>query len=70
MCILFDRFVNIEPSAVDGIVQDPNGVSGAGLNNSSIDGKLLSTEVGDRVHNVLEESTELTVTNISKSKYR
>jgi hypothetical protein len=67
---LFDRFVNIEPSAVEGIVQDPNGMSEASLNNSSIDGKLLSTEVDDRIHNVLDESTELTITNISKSKYR
>jgi hypothetical protein len=68
VCI-FDRFVNIEPSAVEGIVHDPNGLSDASLNNSSIDGKLLSTEVGDTIHNVLDESTEL-ITNISTSKYR
>ena len=50
-------------------MQDPNGMSESSLNNSSIDGKLLSTEVGSRVSNVLDESAELTVTNISKSKY-
>jgi len=68
--VLFYRFVNIEPSAVEeGIVQDPNGMSESSLNNSSMDGKLLSTEVGSRTGNVLDESSELTVTNISNSKY-
>jgi hypothetical protein len=64
------RFVNIEPSAVEGIVQDPNGVSESSFSNSSIDGKLLSTEVGSGISKVLEESARLAVTNISKSKYR
>jgi hypothetical protein len=67
--VLFYRFVNIEPSAVEGIVQDPNGMSESSLNNSSMDGNLLSTEVGSRTSNVLDESSELTVTNISNSKY-
>ena len=67
--MLFYRFVNIEPSAVEGIVQDPNGMSESSLNNSSMDGKLLSTEVGSRTSNVLDGSSELTVTNISSSKY-
>jgi len=69
VCVLFYRFVNIEPSAVEGIVQDPNGMSESGLNNSSMDGKLLSTEVGSRTSNVLDESSELTATNISNCKY-
>lgn len=67
--MLFDRFVNIEPSAVEEVVQDPNGVSEASLSNSSIDGKLLSTDVGGSILTVGEESTELRITNVSKSKY-
>jgi hypothetical protein len=67
--VLFYRFVNIEPSAVEGIVHDPNGMSESSLNNSSVDGNLLSTEVGSRTSNVPDKSSELTVTNISNSKY-
>lgn len=44
-------------------------MSESSLDNSSVDGKLLSTEVGSGIGNVLDESAELTVTNISKSKY-
>jgi hypothetical protein len=67
--MLFDRFVNIEPSAVEEVAQDPNGVSEASLSNSSIDGKLLSTDVGGSILTVGEESTKLRIRNVSKSKY-
>lgn len=67
--MLFDRFVNIEPSAVEEVAQDPNGVSEASLSNSSIDGKLLSTDVGGSILAVGEESTKLRITNVSESKY-
>jgi hypothetical protein len=66
--MLFDRFVNIEPSAVEEVAQDPNGVSEASLNNSSLDGKLLSTDIGGSILTVGEESTELRITNVSESK--
>jgi hypothetical protein len=66
---LFDRFVNIEPSAVEEVAQDPNGVSEASLSNSSIDGKLLSTDIGGSMLSVGEESTKLRITNVSESKY-
>jgi hypothetical protein len=67
--MLFDRFVNIEPSAVEEVVQDPNGVSEANLSNSSVDGKLLSTDVGGSILAVGEESSKLRITNVSESKY-
>lgn len=65
----FDRFVNIEPSAVEEVVQDPNDVSGVGLSNSSLDEKILSTEVGSNIHTMEEESTKLRITNISEGEY-
>jgi hypothetical protein len=67
---LFDRFVNIEPSAVEEVVQEPNDVSEASLSNSSIDGKLLSTDVDGSILTVGEEATKLRIMNISKSKHR
>jgi hypothetical protein len=69
ICYCFDRFVNIEPSAVEEVAQDPNDVLGASLSNSSIDEKILSTEVGSNVHTLEEESTKLRITNISEGEY-
>jgi hypothetical protein len=44
-------------------------VSGASLSNSSIDEKILSTEVGSNIHTMEEESTKLRITNISEGEY-
>jgi hypothetical protein len=66
---LFDRFVNIEPSAVEEVVEDPDVVSEASLSNSSIDRKILSTEIGSNIHTVEEESAKLRITNISEGEY-
>ena len=64
------RFVNIEPSAVEEVAQEPNPMSEASLsNNNTLDGKILSTEVGNGIRPVEEESTQLRRTNITESMY-
>jgi len=68
--VLFDRFVNLEPSAFEEVSQEQDGMSEASLRNSSMDGKILSTEVGSSIHTVEEESTKLRITNVSESKCR
>lgn len=50
-------------------MEDPNVVSEASLSNSSIDRKILSTEVDSNIHTVEEESTKLRITNISEGEY-
>jgi hypothetical protein len=44
-------------------------VSEASLSNSSIDGKLLSTDVGGSILAVGEETSKLRTTNVSEGKY-
>ncbi|PSN57006.1 hypothetical protein C0J52_04256 [Blattella germanica] len=62
-----DGFVNIEPSAVEEVAQEPNPMSEASLsNNNTLDGKILSTEVGNGIRPVEEESTKLRITNITE----
>ena len=61
--------MNIEPSAVEEVSQEHNGVSEVSLNNSSLDGKIVSTEVGSGILPIEEESAKLRISNVTESKF-
>ncbi|KAJ9580719.1 hypothetical protein L9F63_024102, partial [Diploptera punctata] len=62
-----DGFVNIEPSSVDEVTQEHNGVSEASVHNSSLDDKIVSTEVSSGILPVEEESTKVRISNVTEN---